>query len=208
MTSDIVAIDVSHWQGKWPGPETPWHAMRGAGVVGVILKATEGTGYTDDTFHARYKACLDNDLAVASYHFLRHGSIAEQMDHYCTIVGPRPGERMVLDWEDPAVTAAELREAARLLFTHPSELQVTVYGSSSFLTERLAAEPSDPLAMTSLWVARYSSEEPYWPQDIWDTWSLWQCTDQFEIDGYGPLDGNRFNGSVEQCLAWFGPAEP
>jgi len=202
--TDIIVLDVSHWQGKWPGPSTPWAAMARNGIVGVILKATEGTSYVDNTFRKRYDACIANGIAVASYHFLRHGSIEDQMANYFETVQPRLGERMVLDWEDPAVTADELRKAAAILLD--SDIEVAVYGSSSFLTEHLAAVPNDILARTSLWVARYSSQEPYWPKDIWPTWSLWQCTDQFMIEGYGPLDGNKFNGSVENCIAWLNPS--
>lgn len=211
MTTDIVVLDTSHWQGNWPGLDSPFQAMRQAGIVGMILKATEGTSNTDETFRDRYNACLDRRFAVCSYHFLRHGDIEEQMAHFVDTVQPRHGERLVLDWEDPAVTLDEVQDAAAILLNtlddgEPANLQVTIYASSGFLQEHCPDEYDPLLARTSLWVARYSDEEPYWPTHVWPTWTLWQCTDAFSIDGYGPLDGNKFNGSVENCIAWLNPA--
>lgn len=212
MTTDIIVIDVSHHQG-WPeGKDYPFDDMAAAGIVGVILKATEGTSYVDDTFRKRYDACIEHGVAVASYHFLRHGSIEQQMLNYLNTVMPRPGERMVLDWEDSKVTLNELIAAADILLAADHDgvslnLQVAIYGSASFLQTYVPNRPDATLAKTSLWVARYSSEEPYWPSAVWPTWSLWQCTDShYGPNGYGPLDGNKFNGSVEACVRWLAPA--
>lgn len=206
MTTDIIVIDVSHWQGDWPGPDTPFEAMNNNGIVGVVLKATEGVAYVDPTYRERYDACYDNSVAVSSYHFLRHGSIDSQMQLFLDTVDPVQGERMVLDWEDPGVTLDELKQAAEYLLNDNRNLQVTVYASSSFLTENVPDEPDEVLIQTSLWVARYSDQEPYWPTQVWPTWSLWQCTDKFTLEGYGPLDGNKFNGTVEGCMKWLAPA--
>jgi lysozyme len=211
MTTDIIVIDVSHWQGNWPGPDTPWEAMTKTGIVGVILKATEGTSYVDDTYQRRYQACREHNVAVCSYHYLKHGNIEQQMEHFINTVSPDHGERLVLDWEDPAVTFDEIQDACAILLNtlddgEPADLQVTVYGSSSFLMDHVPNEYDPLLERTSLWVARYSNEQPYWPEKVWKTWSLWQCTDKHYIEDYGPVDGNRFNGSVENCIKWLKPA--
>jgi lysozyme len=207
MTTDIIVIDVSHHQ-AWPaGKEYPWDDMAAAGIVGVILKATEGVSYVDDTFRGRYDACIEHGVAVCAYHFLRHGKIADQMASFLNVVRPRQGERMVLDWEDSSVTLSELKQAIEILLEQDADIQVTVYGSASFIQTYVPNRADDVLAKTSLWVARYSSEEPYWPSAVWPTWSLWQCTDShYGPNGYGPLDGNQFNGSVEACVRWLGPA--
>ena len=206
MTTDIIVVDVSHHQGDWPGEDTPWDAMRGAGLIGVILKATEGTTYVDPTFRRRYDAAHENDIIASSYHFLRHGGISQQMQLYLNTVDPEPGERMVLDWEDGSVTLGELKDAIEYLLNDNRNLQVTVYASASFLQENVPNVSDPVLAQTSLWVARYSGQPPYWPSAVWSTWSLWQCTDSYSVEGYGPLDGNKFNGSVEACKAWLAPA--
>lgn len=204
MTTDIIVVDVSHWQGKWPGEGTPWDAMRRNNLVGVILKATESTSYVDNTFRQRYDAAIANGIAVCAYHFLRPGKMPQQMDLFLNTVKPRQGERMVLDWEDAGVKSGDVAYCVEYLLGKRPDLQITVYASSSFLQSN--AQYDDRLAKTSLWVARYSSQEPYWPENIWKTWTLWQCTDSFKVEGYGPLDGNKFNGSPENCIAWLNPA--
>jgi hypothetical protein len=36
---------------------------------------------------------------------------------------------------------------------------------------------------------------------------LWQYSDNERVAGFsGAVDGNKFNGSDENCLKWFGPA--
>ena len=40
------------------------------------------------------------------------------------------------------------------------------------------------------------------------TMTLWQFTDSAIVPGVdGWVDGNRFNGSNENCALWFGPVE-
>src|SRR5215471_16993212 len=124
MTTEIIVVDASHHQGDWPGEDTPWEAMAKAGIVGLILKATEGTTYVDPTYGRRYDAARENGVAVSSYHFLRHGSIPQQMQLFLKTVDPDQGERMVLDWEDGSVTLGELKDAIEYLLNDNRNLQV------------------------------------------------------------------------------------
>lgn len=202
MTQKTVCLDISHWQ-----TEPDYSVLTKAGILGVILKATEGTSYVDKTFANRFSRGLNAGMAMATYHFLRHGSIVNQMNLYLNTVVPRDGERMVLDWEDPAVTADEVRQAVAYLQSDTRNIQISVYGSSSFVRERVTS-PQDPIAAdTSLWVASYTSaSQPSAWGTGWPDWSLWQWTDDCYTAGYGPTDGNRFNGSAEAFLRWMGPS--
>lgn len=198
--SDPIFVDLSHWN-----PTPDWAKLKAGGVTGVILKATEGTSYVDPTFVERYAAALDAGLAVASYHFLKHGDATAQMQAYLAAVQPRPGERMIIDYEDEACTLGDLREAVVALTG--AGVEVTVY-SGHLIKDQLGSKYDDTLAATSLWVAQYTSAaSPTWPGGTWDTWSLWQYTDKAQVAGIGqPVDGNRFNGSDEQALKWLNPA--
>ena len=201
MPNDLVAIDISHWQ-----PEPDFEKVAASGIVGVILKATEGQTNIDATFRRRYDAALAAGLAVSSYHFMRPGNIVGQMNNYLNTVKPRQGERVCLDHEDSLVSLADLESAVEYLMGDSRDLQITIY-SGHVIKEQLGGRRSDILAdNTSLWIAQYSSS-PTWPTATWPTWSLWQYTDGATVDGItGAVDGDRFNGSADNCRRWFGPA--
>lgn len=196
-------IDISHYQA-----DPDWSAIKLDGVLGVILKCTQGITYIDPTWRSRATSAMANGLKVATYHYLEHGDVENQMAHYVNeadAVMPL-GSRVVIDFEDTGLTQADLELAVMWLQEHRDDLQITVYGASSFLHDHLVDAYNDVLSPTSLWVARYSDQEPYFPTRIWSTWSLWQFTDSGSIGNLQPVDCNRWNGSDQNLLAWFGPA--
>jgi lysozyme len=200
--SDTKVIDISHWQA-----DPDWHAIEADGVLGVILKATQGDSYVDDTWQDRAVGAIAAGMAVATYHYLEHGDIDAQMTHYIkTTDKVMPlGSRVCIDFEAADCTQSDLETAVSWLQDQRPDLQIAVYSGSSFLTEKLVDKPNEVLGQTSLWVARYSSQTPYFPLKIWPTWSLWQFTDSGSIGNLKPVDCNRFNGSDGALLAWFGP---
>jgi lysozyme len=201
--NDLVVVDLSHHN-----PTPDWTALKAGGVVGVIHKATEGTSYVDDQLFARARPAIDAGLKWATYHFLRPGGTYAQMDHYLSTVDPVDGERMVLDHEDAGVSLSQLAEAVSNLLEMRPDLKISIY-SGHLIKEQLGGNYHEYLAAnTSLWIAQYTSAAaPSWPSATWPQWSLWQYTDKATVAGVSkPVDGNRFNGSVTQCMDWFGPA--
>lgn len=206
MSDELVVVDLSHWQ-----ESVDFDALFEAGIVGVILKATQGTSVLDDTFHDRYAAARAAGLSVASYHFLEHGDVTGQMRWYLDQAMPDYGERLVIDYEEESCRIEDLVEAVDFLLRDPRNLQLTAYGAS-MLTDHADAADEDQqsvLRYTSLWAARYSSEQPRICTVVWPRWTLWQFTDKANVDGVeGPCDGNRFNGTEDACRLWFGPVNP
>ena len=203
MSSDLVVVDISHHN-----PTPNWDQLKAGGVVGVIHKATEGGSFVDSQLFKRAKPAMDAGLKWATYHFMRPGSTFAQMDHYLSTIDPVPGERVVLDHEDAGVHLDQLCDAVANLLEMRPDLQVSIY-SGHLIKEQLGSARNAYLAEhTSLWIAQYTSASaPSWPTATWPQWTLWQYTDKAPVDGISkPVDGNRFNGSIEQCLAWFGPA--
>jgi lysozyme len=197
--NDRIVIDVSHWQ---PSPD--WVKVRAGGTQGVILKCTEGSAYFDPTYDGRYIGARENGLLTSSYHFLRPGSMEDQMYWYIQHADVTPGRRLVLDYEDENVSFNDLELAARILFDK-TECEVTIYGSN-VLVDACKGKRSEVLARTSLWQARYGSNEPAVPS-IWPTWSLWQWTDKGEVPGInGDVDCNRWNGHPDKLPGWFDKA--
>lgn len=200
--SNPIVVDLSHHN-----PTPDWAKLKAGGTVGVIHKATEGTSYVDKTLFERARDAMAAGLCWSTYHFLRPGNMKTQMDHYLGTVNPRQGERMCLDHEDAGVSLADLKEAVSYLVEDPRELQVTIY-SGHVIKEQLGSQKDSYLAnTTSLWIAQYTMASPSWPKATWPDWSLWQYTDAAKVAGISkPVDGDNFNGSAEQCVAWFGPA--
>jgi len=200
-------IDISHHNA------TPdWQALKAGGTMAVILKATEGASYVDPTFQSRWAAAKDNGLLRSAYHFLRPGDVNAQMARFVDVVQPSATERLVIDYEDADVSFADLERAAKYLLDEG--LQTTIYGSN-VLVDACKGKTSTILSRTSLWQARYSSNEPKVPTNIWKTWSLWQFTDKAKVSGIkGAVDGNNWNGHPANLPAWFDsslavlPSEP
>ena len=202
MAQRLDVIDVSHYQGA-----IDFAAVKASGIVGVIAKATEGSTYIDDMFLKNRDACEEAELGFATYHYLKPDNITDQMHHYLDTVEPAPGERVVVDFEDEGCTLEDLHEAVKVLMKDPRQLQITVY-SGHLIKQMLGDEHDRLLSVTSLWLAQYTTGTPSWPKGTWDTYSLWQYTDKGKCPGVsGNVDSNQFNGSKENCVAWFGPPD-
>jgi lysozyme len=200
--SNPICVDISHWN-----PTPDWTRLKAGGTMGVIHKATEGTGYVDDQLFKRAKPAIDAGLLWSTYHFLNTSSTYAQMDHYLSTINPVEGERVILDHEDAGVSLARLEEAVNNILELRPGLQITIY-SGHLIKEQLGSKRSELLATkTSLWIAQYTSANaPSWPTATWPQWSLWQYTDKATVDGVSkPVDGNRFNGSAENFVRWISP---
>lgn len=202
MIQRLDFLDVSHWNGS-----IDWERVAAAGVLGAIAKCTDGTSYVDETYQTNRAGALGSGLAFSSYHYLQHGNANRQMEFYLATAIPQAGERVVIDYEesDPAVTIDDLSEAVSAVRLLRPDVEITIYGASK-LTEDVVNGDHSFLVDTSLWAARYSSNEPVIATDVWSTWSAWQYSDEGKVDGIStPVDLNMFNGPAEACLAWFGP---
>ncbi|MCA1404689.1 glycoside hydrolase family 25 protein [Ensifer sp. IC3342] len=201
MTCETLVIDLSHHN-----PEPDWEALKAGGIVGVIMKASEGETYVDPTYHPRKHNALAAGLATASYHFF-HGNSAAEMAHYLLVADPVRGERVVIDHEAEA-TLDQLVQAVRYIREKRPDLKVTIY-SGHLIKDQLGDSKNSYLAInTSLWIAHYTEEaQPSWPKGTWPAWSLWQYTDHASVEGCSaPVDGNRWNGTEDNLLRWLGPA--
>lgn len=200
MTDQVDVIDISHHQAT-----VDFNKVEQAGVVGVILKCTEGKSVVDPTFKTRFANARNAGLEVASYHFLRPGDMDQQMAFYLKTLKPRMGDRVIIDHEDDKVPLKDLVRCVEILLADPADLQVTIY-SGHLIKQQLGAEHNEVLAKTSLWLAQYGST-PSWPRGTWPTFTLWQYSDKGAVAGVsGNCDVNHFNGSKDNCRRWMTPA--
>jgi hypothetical protein len=64
-------VDLSHWN-----PANDYDAVKDAGIVGVIYKATEGVSYTDNTYVQQQHAAKAAGLKWGAYH-LANGRVVD-----------------------------------------------------------------------------------------------------------------------------------
>src|SRR5215467_616632 len=94
-TINPMVVDLSHWD-----PADDYDAVKAAGIVGVIFKATEGQGYTDDTYVSQQHAAKAAGLKWGAYHFADASSVDGQVQNFLRFASPDPDELFCLDWED------------------------------------------------------------------------------------------------------------
>jgi lysozyme len=202
MSDHPKCIDISHWQ-DFPDFEK----VKAAGVIAMIHKATEGTGYTDPNRAKNIARAMDVGIACCTYHWLKPGDAADQMRYYLDVVDPVPGERMVIDYEEDGCTLDDLHEAVEMLLADPRGLQVTVY-SGHLLKEQLSGRDELLADNTDLWLAQYTTGTPTWPDATYPAWALWQYSESGSVDGIPgtAVDLDRFNGGDDELLQWISPA--
>jgi len=213
MTTPIrKVLDISHHNDV-----SSWDDVVAAGIVGVIHKATEGTGYTDPMYLKRRAPATAAGLLWGAYHFAHGGeSIQAQVDNFLSVVGDNNADMVLaLDWEDnpsgPTMTAAEARKFIELLEAQIGEGRCLIY-SGNVAKEQISGK--DPFfGARRLWLAQYGSSPTC--QASWDSFWLWQYSDGNVGPGpqgcpgvTGDVDTNSWQGSNADLTAqWSGSAD-
>lgn len=171
----------------------------------VIIKATEGNGYTDemcDTFYQKAKS-LGKKLGV--YHFARPdlGNSAEaEADWFVKeTLGYHKEAILVLDWESGDLTNVIWAKAWLDRVYEKTGVKPIIYMSASVMSS--ADWSSVVNADYGIWVANYGSNNgtaqesvfDRYPLKYWSFYALWQYTSVGRLNGYnGNLDLNYFSG--------------
>jgi len=194
---------------------TDWNAVAAAGIVGIIHKATEGTGYTDPTYLPRCAPAMRAGLMWGAYHFAHGGeSIQGQVDRFLSVVGVDSATAYCLDWEDnpsgPTMTAAEAKQFITLLEAQIGEGRCVIY-SGNTAKEKISG--NDPFfGARRLWLAQYGTSPTC--QASWDDYWLWQYSDGNVGPGphgcpgvTGDVDTNSWDGTDDELRSEWSGAE-
>lgn len=216
MTEPIhaMAIDLSHWD-----PAQDYKAVKKDGIVGVVYKATEGSGYQDPTYVEQQKAAKAAGLCWGAYHFANGENVKGQVDNFLNFASPDPNELFCLDWEDnPSGTKMSLSQAKEWISQVETVLgrpgECVIYGGNT-IKEALGNKADPFFGSRRLWLCQYSSTPVI--QVSWKTYWLWQFTDgvsgpvPHSISGVGPCDINSYQSGDAAKLAaeWAsGTAQP
>ena len=171
----------------------------------VIIKATEGNGYTDemcDTFYQKAKS-LGKKLGV--YHFARPdlGNTPEaEADWFVKeTLGYHKEAMLILDWESGNLQDTTWARKWLDRVYSKTGVRPVIYMSAGVMR---SANWGDVVAGDyGLWVANYGSNDgtaqdsvfDKYPLKYWDFYALWQYTSVGRLNGYnGNLDLNYFSG--------------
>jgi len=166
-------LDLSHHNSV-----SSWQQVRGAGIVGIIHKATEGATYTDPDYLKRAHDAMNAGLLWGAYHWINAGNIANQVDNFLHFVGVDDETLYALDWEDDpnngTASKAQAQEFLQRIAEKIGANRCVVY-SGNTAKEKLGSNVDSFFGQHRLWLAQYGTSPV--PQASWDDYWLWQYSD-------------------------------
>ncbi len=201
-------IDVSKWEGT-----IDWTKVKNAGIAFAFIRVSDGANYHDAKFASNWASTQSVGIIRGAYQFFRPSqSVTTQADLMINAIGTyTPGDLPpVIDVEDAAglSTATVASRVRQWVDRVHAALGVTpiVYTGKYFWRDEVGSPAS--FAPNALWIAQYTSLCPDIPSP-WSRWTFWQYTDAGSIPGIsGPVDSNRFNGTLAQLQAFANGAPP
>jgi GH25 family lysozyme M1 (1,4-beta-N-acetylmuramidase) len=202
-----VFADVSHYQSA-----VDLAAYADAGYTRIALKATEGTGYTDPTFAARWREAGGLGLHRVAYHFLRTlTSGGAQFDRLLTVVnaagGLAPGDVLCADAEDVGYggndesRVARIARAAACTIEFTGRALVTGHPAGWIYTGRWYANPAritaaqHPAGWRHLWISDTTPAEVELPAGwVREQVVAVQYTDHANLTGIPGTDASFYLG--------------
>ena len=188
----LNGIDISSWQAGINLEAVPCDF--------VIIKATQGTGYTNPDYARAYAQAKAAGKCLGVYHYAEGGSPTAEADYFLQQVGSRVGECiLVLDWEgeqNPAFGRNDYAWCKAWLDHVASKTGVRplLYISQSIMG-RFAG-----IGNYGLWIAQYADmnttgyQSTPWNEGAYDC-AMRQYSSCGRLNGYnGSLDLNKFYG--------------
>jgi lysozyme len=186
-----VVIDLSHYN-----PVTSFTQVQQGGILGVIHKATEGTGWSDPTYASRKPEALAAGLLWGAYHFGVNEDGAAQANYFLSIVKPGPNDLLALDFEENSSSQMTITQAEQFVTEVYNQTgRYPGFYSDALAGNMLGSTQNPVLANCWFWRAEYGGSSPSVPA-TWPTWTMWQYTESGTVPGIqGSCDRDTFNGT-------------
>jgi MYXO-CTERM domain-containing protein len=204
--STTKGIDVSHYQGT-----ITWSKVYAAGYRFAIMKATEGTGYTDPNFKTNWANSKKAGLLRGAYHFFRPSvDGVAQAKHFVSVMGTLGDLDLPpvcdLEVQDGVSDATVIQRTKDFMKTVKSLTGRTPMLYSGYFFTSLGS-PSG-FSSYPLWVPNWGVSCPNIPNGGWKTWTFWQYTDNASVSGIsGAVDADRYNGTLQNLKDWLSPPD-
>ena len=208
--TQLDGIDIASWQAGLDPAKVE--------ADFIIVKATEGTWYTNPYFRKWADATLACGKLLGAYHFVRKGDAVKQADYFVDTVGDYVGKcALFLDWENAYgvdAMAQGTKWAKKFLdrVYQRTGVKPLIYMSKDVTRQY---DWSSVAGEYGLWVAQYlykyytngsgyidnpdSDSKGY---GAWSAPTIYQYNSKGQISGYsGNLDINKFYGSAADWRA-------
>lgn len=173
------------------------------GIRGIIHKATQGTGYSDQTYNRRKANALAAGMLWGAYHFADNSDPKKQVDHFFDMVQPDENTVMALDYEPNGGRTMNIKQARTFLEYGAQKLGRPLVLYSGNLIKETLSKPDPFFNSHRLWLAQYSTQ--YQLPVGWSKYWIRQYTGDGSgaqphyVPGLGNgLDINTYEGSDEQ----------
>jgi GH25 family lysozyme M1 (1,4-beta-N-acetylmuramidase) len=170
-----IVIDIYHGDNV-----IDFAAVRAAGIVGVIHKASQGAGIVDTSYATRRKLALAAGLRWGAYHFMSLEDGAAQAGHFLSVADADADTLVALDWENvgAAEPSAHLARAFLEVIQDKLNRRAKIY-SGNVAKEQVSGKDAF-FGAHDLWLCQYGAA---WKvQASWSRPWLWQNNG----DNYGP----------------------
>jgi GH25 family lysozyme M1 (1,4-beta-N-acetylmuramidase) len=218
----ITIVDASHWN------TINWGELKKNGVVGIILKCSEGAEntfyeYKDPNFETNWKTALDEGFVVMTYHFYRGYRGSDEKSWYMKCadnfldderINGKSAAWLDCEWKPDSLSISSYTRRAFgfCSLVEGEGLRQGIYSSPGLVPQLFDPAYTD-WGNVSGWVAHWTSlSEPTLPTGwSWDMLAGWQNgisgTHSWipVVNGDDKIDHNLFYFADEQALQdWLG----
>lgn len=199
----VLGVDVSSYQG-----DIDWKLIESQGINFAFIKATEGSGMTDEYIRQNLENIAKTNIYHSAYHFFSFDSSGEtQAENYIAAVGKDEiNLPPVIDLEfygDKSKNQPSVQDTYNILLPlirrleEYYEVKPIIYTTSVLYYKYINPEFSD----YPIWIRNVNSEP------LFIDWNFWQFSDKGILDGYFGkekyIDLNVYNGSREKFISDF-----
>jgi len=187
----VAGIDVSHYNGV-----IDWQKVAGSGVKFAYIKCTDGATFQDPMFVKNRVAARLAGLKVGSYHFLRPGVTAGQLNGFLSrICGATDDLPPCLDVELPG--PLPVLECAQRIAQELKRVPLI------YTNHEIGRNLPSGVDVYPLWIAAYkeTDSDHELPNILppWEDWAFWQYADKGSVAGIeGSVDLDWFNGDAAE----------
>ncbi len=213
----ILGIDTSPYQRS-----INWQAVKNVNISFAFIKATEGGDWPSNPpennwFESNWPKIKQAGLIRGAYHFFRPlTNVEAQVHNFLKKVKLELSDLPpALDVEDYPPQVAEqwgqinlnerINRIKQWLQTVEKEIgrRPIIYTNPNFWKNFMSE--TEEFTNYSLWLANYDVVKPTIPANNWGgkDYTIWQNSQKGAVNGIsGDVDRNRFNGSLEQLIAF------
>ena len=176
-----------------------------SGVPIAMVKATEGTNYTNPDYGPAKLRARQAGAFFCAYHFLQAGNGAAQADHAYSVVGSTP---LMLDMETETLhgitSKPSVADAADFVSRYRAHggiiylLYLPRWYWASLGSPSLAPLIELGMLLVSSNYTSYSDSGPGWNAYGGMVPVVWQYTDNATLNGVNPVDFNAYQGTLAQ----------